>query len=105
MLRDGQFTLRSLFVATALIALACAAVRYVVTTGGSTGQVLGALLVPILICGAVGVIFGRVKAGLSIGIAIAFALLWMVLCLMQLGAIDDGWPNSGQPPPSTRSLR
>jgi hypothetical protein len=105
MLRDGQFTLRSLFVATAFIALACAAVRYVVTTAGSTGQVLGALSVPILICGAVGVIYGRVKAGLGIGVAISFALLWVVLCLMQLGAIDDGWPNGEHSPPSTRSSR
>jgi hypothetical protein len=59
----------------------------------------------LLICGAAGAICGRVKAGLGIGIAIAFALLWVVLCLMQLGAIDDGWPNGGHSPPATRSSR
>ena len=105
MLRDGQFTLRALFVATAFIAMACAAVRYVVTSDEPTGQLLALLPVPILICEAVGVIFGRVKAGLGLGIAIAFALLWVVLCLMQLGAIDDSWPNGGHSPPATRSSR
>ena len=93
MLRDGQFTLRSLLIATAFIAAACAAVRYVATSDEPTGQLLALLPVPILIGGAAGAICGRVKAGLGIGIAIAFVLLWVALCLMRLGAIDDRWPN------------
>jgi Phage integrase family len=52
MLRDGQFTLRSLLIATAFIAAACALVRYVVTSDEATGQLLALLPVPILICGA-----------------------------------------------------
>jgi hypothetical protein len=78
MLAKGQFTLRALFVATSFIALACAAVRYILTTDEPTGQLLASLPVPILVCGAVGVICGRLRAWLSVGIFIAFVLIWLV---------------------------
>jgi hypothetical protein len=79
MLAKGQFTLRALFVATAFIALACAAVRFIVSINEPMGQLLAALPIPILICGAVGVLRGRLRFWVSFGIVIDCVVLGFVL--------------------------
>jgi hypothetical protein len=75
MLAKGQFTLRALFVATAFIAAACALVRFIATTNEPAGQFEVALLVPILICGAVGTLRGRVQRWLAYGVMVECALM------------------------------
>ncbi len=81
MLRPGQFTLKALFIATAFFAAACALVQFVRVTGGLTG-LLASLSVPVLVCGAVGVLRGRILFWISYGVLIALGLLLVVMALV-----------------------
>jgi len=81
MIREGQFTLRALFIATAFVALACVAVRYIVSPFAEDAERLAAwLTLPVLLGGAVGSIRGQLRAWLAYGAAIAIAfiaLIWL----------------------------
>ena len=81
MLRRGQFSLRSLLVAMALVASACAAARYYATTWyalkGDDHRGIAFFSIPIALCGAIGVLRGRLLTWLVIGALIDVAfLLW-----------------------------
>jgi hypothetical protein len=65
-----QFSLRSLFAATALIACACAAVKYIVQPSDPMGGVIAWFSIPVFLCGAIGVLRGRLRFWLGYGIAI-----------------------------------
>ena len=74
-LRPGQFTLGSLFIATAIVALACVAARYVVTPNVEPeSRWLAWLTLPVLLAGAVGVLRRRLGSWLGYGVAIAIAV-------------------------------
>jgi hypothetical protein len=75
MLAKGQFTLKSLFVATAFVAVAAALVQFTRATREPEKQFEAALLVPILNCGAIGVVRGRLMAWLSYGVAVDCLLM------------------------------
>ncbi|HEY2148146.1 MAG TPA: hypothetical protein VGH32_09425 [Pirellulales bacterium] len=75
MARPGQFTLASLFLATAFIAMACAAVRYIPTSG----KLFALPSIPIAVSAAVGVLTRRLKDSLLIGGILALILLVFVL--------------------------
>jgi hypothetical protein len=78
MLRPGQFTLKALFVATAFVALACGAIQIMLTSDWQIGKLMAADAVPILFCGAVGTLLGRVWAWLCFGAAIVCVWLLFV---------------------------
>jgi hypothetical protein len=73
-LRPGQFTLGTLLIAVTFVALACAAAKRLVDLNGSPFQamplLLAALFVPILVCGAIGVLRDKVRFWLSYGLAV-----------------------------------
>jgi hypothetical protein len=79
MIPGRQFRLRSLLVATALIALACAAARYFATTHYALRvaeyRELAFFSIPVILCGAVGVLRGRLLTWLIIGAAIDVGIL------------------------------
>jgi hypothetical protein len=77
MISGRQFSLRSLIVATAFIALACAAARLFITAVGL--DLFAPMAIPILLCGAFGVLRGRLAAWFGYGIAIDIALLGTLL--------------------------
>jgi hypothetical protein len=87
MVRPGQFTLKALLIATAFVAAAAALVQFIRTTRETERQFEAALLVPILICGAVGTLRGRVRPWIGygvmfdIGLMLLLALIWVVLRL------------------------
>jgi hydrogenase/urease accessory protein HupE len=83
MILPSQFTLRSLFVATAFIAVACASAKYCVSTGdlNQPGPVIAADIIVIGVCGAIGALRGRLWAWLAIGLAIDVFFLLMGLLL------------------------
>ncbi len=78
-LRPGQFGLGSLLVAVAFVALACAAAKRLVDLNGSPFQatpgLLAALFVPIFVCGAIGVLRGKVRFWLTYGLAVDLAVV------------------------------
>ncbi len=88
MIRSRQFSLRSLLVATALIAVACAAGRYYVVTNYSTKaadyRVLAVISIPIAISGAIGVLRGRLLNWVIIGALIDLGVLIVVPILDSL---------------------
>ncbi len=75
MLRPGQFTSKSLFIATALIAAVCALCRYGDSDDRPIGFFAATLLVPMLVAGAAGVLIGRLKAWICVGIIAAACAL------------------------------
>jgi hypothetical protein len=68
MVGRNQFTLRSLLVATAFIAAACALGRFIATTREPGAQFLAAIWIPLLIFAAVGKLRGRVQSWLAYGV-------------------------------------
>ncbi len=58
-------------------------------------ELLAATSICILICSAVGEICGRRKAGLIIGLVMAFMVMGLMLYAIGLAGIDDGHPNGG----------
>jgi hypothetical protein len=79
MLKPGQFPLRALFGATAFVAAAAALVQAIRTTSDPLGQFWCALLVPVLICGAVGTLRGRVRPWLGFGVMFDIGLTLLAL--------------------------
>jgi hypothetical protein len=73
-LRPGQFTLGTLLIAVTFVGLACAAAKRLVDLNGSpfqaTPQLIVALFLPIFVCGATGVLRGKVRFWLSYGLAV-----------------------------------
>jgi hypothetical protein len=83
----NQFTLRDLFAATAVVALACLTARYAVAGDGEPMAKFYALAsVPILLCAAVGVLRRRVGAWIKVGVGIdiAFGGLILFRLMMQI---------------------
>jgi hypothetical protein len=76
MISGRQFSLRSLFVATAFVAFACAAAVY---PREPIAALLVWLSVPVCLCAAVGVLRGRLREWLGYGIAIDITLMGLVL--------------------------
>lgn len=85
MLRPGQFTLKSLLVATAFIAAAAALVQFIRTTTYVEKQFEAGLLVPVLLCGAIGVLRGgRLLSWLGYGLLLDIPLLLIALPFVKL---------------------
>ncbi len=83
MLADGQFTLRSIFVTTAFVALACAAARYIVSPLADPGlRMIAWVGVPIFLCGAFGAIRSRLGVWLCYGVGIDIAVILYVLIVI-----------------------
>ena len=57
MVRAGQFTLKSLLVATAILAADFFAAQYIVPPNDLTGRLIAVLIVPLFVCGAVGAFY------------------------------------------------
>ena len=85
MLRRGQFTLASLFVATAFIALACAATRYAVAGAEPMGKLYALASIPVLLCGAFGAFRGRLRLWLAYGVGIDVAVVGFILLSLLIG--------------------
>jgi hypothetical protein len=83
MIAGRQFSLRSLLIATAFLAASCAAGRYFLTTdrGGSAAgsRAIAFLSIPLALCGAFGVVRGRLWKWLVIGVAIDVAIIALML--------------------------
>jgi hypothetical protein len=73
----NQFSLRSLFIATAFVAFACAAARLFITAVGL--DLFALMAIPILLCGAFGVLRGRLRFWLGYGVAIDVAVMGLIL--------------------------
>ncbi len=78
-MKPRQFSLGSLLVATALLALACALVRYAIATDYRIGRLLAALSAPMLVCGAVSVVRGQFRTWLGYAAFVEFVLCVTVL--------------------------
>jgi hypothetical protein len=74
-----QFSLASLLVATAFVAAACAALRLMFGDSDRTGKVFGFLMLPILLCGGVGSIRGRLVEWLVYGVTIFAGIVILIL--------------------------
>jgi len=80
-IRADQFTICSLFVAIAFAAAACAKTQLTVKHNEPTAQVIGYFATPILCCGAIGTLKGRLLPWLGFGAAIvAFYAVFAFLC-------------------------
>ncbi len=81
MIAGRQFSLRSLFVATAFLAAACAVVRLGVSGARPDGQGFALLLVPVLLSGAIGALRGRVIEWLGFSAVIVSCSFTVVMGL------------------------
>lgn len=81
MLRPGQFSLKSLFIATAFVAVGCVVVRFIATTNLTMDQLEFVLVASIPICGIVGALRGQVRPWLRNGVAIYLLLLILAYLL------------------------
>ena len=77
--RPWQFSIRQAMVVTALVGVACAAGRYVVTGGEPIGRLFAVFAVPLLMGGAVGVLCERVATGLWWGAAVGMGTAILML--------------------------
>jgi hypothetical protein len=77
----GQYSLASLFGATAFVALACFAARYFALPGEPLARLLAGATLPILVCGAIGTIRGRLRAWIGYGVAVDVFGMGMFLLL------------------------
>jgi hypothetical protein len=71
----GQYSLTSLFWATAFVALACFAARHFALPGEPLARLLVGATIPIFVCGAIGTLRGRLP--LWIGYGVAFNIFGM----------------------------
>jgi hypothetical protein len=79
MIGKRQFSLRSLLVATTFLAASCAALRLMFGDADRTGKLFGLLMFPILLCGAVGSLRGRLAEWLVYGVAIFTGIVLLIL--------------------------
>lgn len=79
MIGRRQFSLGSLFVATAFVAGTCAALRLMFDDSDRTGKVFGLLTLPILLCGAFGSLRGRIREWLVYGVTIFLGIVMLIL--------------------------
>ena len=76
----NQYSLRALFAATALVAVACLAVCYAVAGYGERmGRLFALALAPILLCAAVGALRRRVGAWIKVGVGIDLGFIGLIL--------------------------
>jgi hypothetical protein len=74
-----QFSLKAMFIATALVAVACFAAKLVVVSYSPMDRQIGALAIPVLIGAAVGTLTGRVASWVLCGVAVDLALIVLVV--------------------------
>jgi hypothetical protein len=77
-----RWTLRSMFIATALVAVASLAAKHVATCGDVRIWLFALAAIPILLGAAIGTLAGRVGLGIRFGVAIDGGLI--VLALLSL---------------------
>jgi hypothetical protein len=82
MLRPGQFSLKSLFIATTFIALECALVGYAANGHAPMGRVLAILGLPLVTMLAVAILRRRIKPIVVLWMAMIVALQALILCLL-----------------------
>lgn len=83
--RPWQFSLGSLLLAVVFLALACAAGKYFIDLNGDLEappdrmrEALSLFAVPILLCAAIGTLFGYLTDWLVLGIVLSFAVLLLL---------------------------
>jgi hypothetical protein len=69
-----RWSLASMFIATALVALACAVARYAAIAGDVLGWLFAVAAIPVLLGAAIGTLAGRVGFGIRIGAGIVVGL-------------------------------
>ena len=79
MIGKRQFSLRSLLIATAFLAALCATLRLMFGDADRTGKLFGLLMLPILLCGAIGSLRGRLREWLVYGVAIFIGIVMLIL--------------------------
>jgi hypothetical protein len=84
MITGRQFSLRRLLVATVLIAMACSAARFVTTVNANGSRAIAFLSIAVALCGAFGILLGRLGRWLVYGIGIAIAIVLLILVALVL---------------------
>jgi membrane protein DedA with SNARE-associated domain len=74
-----QFTLLDMFAATTWVAFACLAATHAVGTGESIARLLAWFAVPILVCGAVGILRRRLRFWLQFALAIDLTITGLLI--------------------------
>jgi hypothetical protein len=84
MVRSGQFTLKSLFIATVFFAAACAAARHVTTVNANGSRAIAFASIPVALCGAFGILVGRLGRWLVYGVGISIAIILLIVVALVL---------------------
>jgi hypothetical protein len=79
MIARRQFSLASLLIATTFLAASCAALRLMFGDADRTGKAFGLVMLPILLCGAVGSLRGRLAEWLVYGVTIFAGIVILML--------------------------